>query len=222
MAGIDLVRSGGVHATGSGELTANSPASSKIAIMGLMIHSLGELPASAARGFFVYLLDYGWDDPLWKVVIENFNKMAELASSNDAVVIRGTVAAHFTDEVLSWHQINGESGETVLPALMVTTRNPHQFKQGNRESDRPPQKDSILLIPLRRMCKSPVEVVPLIEQLFSDIKEKQQLSSFQVAKELRAGIGKAIVDSLILEPNLGGVGVNLMSILNFLRGRRGK
>jgi hypothetical protein len=29
--------------------------------MGLKIHSLGELPPEASRGYFVYLLDYGWE-----------------------------------------------------------------------------------------------------------------------------------------------------------------
>jgi len=30
--------------------------------MGLTIHSLNELPQGVERGFYVYLLDYGWHD----------------------------------------------------------------------------------------------------------------------------------------------------------------
>ena len=32
--------------------------------MGLHIHSLGQLPATAERAYYVYLLDYGWHEPL--------------------------------------------------------------------------------------------------------------------------------------------------------------
>ena len=38
--------------------------------MGLMIHSLGEIPADVQRGYYVYLLDYGWDEPLAKCCSE--------------------------------------------------------------------------------------------------------------------------------------------------------
>jgi len=32
--------------------------------MGLHIHSLGQLPATVERAYYVYLLDYGWHEPL--------------------------------------------------------------------------------------------------------------------------------------------------------------
>lgn len=32
--------------------------------MGLMIHSLEEFPSEATRGYYIYVLDYGWDEPL--------------------------------------------------------------------------------------------------------------------------------------------------------------
>ncbi len=32
--------------------------------MGLRIHSLGQLPATVEREYYVYLLDYGWHEPL--------------------------------------------------------------------------------------------------------------------------------------------------------------
>jgi len=79
--------------------------------MGLMIHSLGELPATVERGYYVYLLDYGWDEPLGDILARNFEKMAERASRQNAVVLRGVVGSHFSDEVLSWHQVNGQPGE---------------------------------------------------------------------------------------------------------------
>lgn len=188
--------------------------------MGLMIHSLGELPETAERGFYVYLLDYGWEDPLGSVVIDNFDRMSDEASRNDAVVIRGLVGQHFTDEVLLWHQINGQPGEDILPALLLTTRNPHQFRDSRFGDHAPAPKDRILLIPLRKVCASPVDVAPLLKKLFADIRERKQLSNFEVAKELRAGAGNAVVDGLILQPNIAGIGVNLNVVLDFLRGRR--
>lgn len=137
--------------------------------MGLMIHSLGELPANVERSYYVYLLDYGWDEPLGETLQNNFDRMAALASSNDALVIRGVVGSHFEDEVLSWHHVNGQPGEEVLPAILITTRHPQQFKFSGRlgrpwrdEALRP--SDGMLLIPLRGVCESPTEVTLLVEK----------------------------------------------------------
>ena len=43
--------------------------------------------------------------------------MAKIAAENKAVVIKGTVGSHFQNEVLSWHHINGEDANDLLPAL---------------------------------------------------------------------------------------------------------
>ncbi len=32
--------------------------------MGLMVHSLEGIPAGHHRDYYIYLLDYGWDEPL--------------------------------------------------------------------------------------------------------------------------------------------------------------
>ena len=44
-----------------------------------MIHSLGELPAKEQRAFYVYLLDYGWEDHLAAEMYRNYARMADLA-----------------------------------------------------------------------------------------------------------------------------------------------
>ena len=36
--------------------------------MGLYVHSLGEIPNGAERAYYVYLLDYGWEEPLGSAV----------------------------------------------------------------------------------------------------------------------------------------------------------
>ncbi len=133
--------------------------------MGLMIHSLGEIPADAQRGYFVYLLDYGWDEPLGEVLFKNFDRMADQASRNNSVVLRGLVGSHFVDEVLSWHQVNGQPADKILPAILVTTRNPHDFRDAEMvKSNRDGNQHPMLLVPLRDACKSTSDVATLIER----------------------------------------------------------
>ncbi|MCF7792074.1 MAG: hypothetical protein K9L78_00645 [Victivallales bacterium] len=55
--------------------------------------------------------------------------MAEKVSIQNAVVLRGTVGVHFSDEVLSWLHVKGQPGEEILPAILITTRNPHEFHE---------------------------------------------------------------------------------------------
>jgi hypothetical protein len=38
----------------------------------------------------------------------------------------------------------------------------------------------------------------LIQKIFADITSRKEISDFQVAQELRKGVGRAIVDSIIL------------------------
>ena len=81
--------------------------------MGLKIHSISKLPEEVIRGYYVYLLDYGWEEPLGRALRDNFDKMAGLASHNDAAVLLGLNGSEFNDEVLSWHGVNGKDADTV-------------------------------------------------------------------------------------------------------------
>ena len=82
--------------------------------MGLYVHSLGEIPNGAERAYYVYLLDYGWEEPLGTAVRVNLPRMVDLASRSDAVVIYGPRSMHFEDEVLS--------GVTSRPVKYYTLR----------------------------------------------------------------------------------------------------
>ncbi len=73
----------------------------------------------------------------------------------------------------------------------------------------------LIFIPLKKFCKTTTEVVALVEKLFNDIIQKKDLNDFKIAKELKKGIGKALADSLILEPNFAGVGFNFNKMINF-------
>lgn len=184
--------------------------------MGLMIHSLGEIPAHAERDYYLYLLDYGWEEPIRDSLVANFQNMADRASRTNSVVFKGTVGHHFSDEVLSWHNVNGIDGESCLPAILITTRNPNEFRDtGNGARNN--IDHNLLLIPLNDLCKTATEVVELVEKIFNDIENKKSLADFDVAKEIKAGQSKSIVDALILQPNISGVGIDLKKIFDFFK-----
>jgi hypothetical protein len=182
-----------------------------------MIHSLCELPASGdpySRDFYVYLLDYGWEEGLSTEMYRHFLRMAEAASRHGAVVVRGTVGHHFADEVLSWHQVNGANATDLLPAILVTTKHPQAFREGNWGNAA--QRDRLLLIPLRGVCASPRDVAPLIERLFSDIQQKRRLSQFEIANRMVAGRDGATLDAVVLKPSLADGGVEFSEAVSFL------
>lgn len=178
--------------------------------MGLRIHSLGELSADVARGYYVYVLDYGWEEPLSRALRDNFDRMAESASRNDAAVLLG-VGNEFNDEVLSWHGVNGRSGAELLPAILITNKHPAHFREMGGSWDR--ERDHLLVVPLRDLCKTATEVATLIDGVFGDIKAKRPLAGFAVAREDRAGVKGALLDAIVLRPTLGGVGIDLKALL---------
>lgn len=186
--------------------------------MGLMIHSLGELPIEAKRGYYLYLLDYGWHENLSDILYKNFGQMADLASRHDAIVMKGTVGNHFADEVLSWHHVNGQPAEEILPAILITTLHPQYFQMQAKKHARS-SATRMLLIPLRKVCKNTSDVVILIEKVFRDIKDKKGLPDFEVAKELKKGKWDALVDALILQPNFAGVGLDLKTVAKFFKSK---
>jgi hypothetical protein len=186
--------------------------------MGLMVHSLENIPTSARRDYFIYLLDYGWQEPISQALRDNFDRMAQLASMSKSVVIKGTEIAHF--------QINNEEADDLLPALLVTNTHPAYFR--DRNENFPGNKNilrvddefedmKLILIPFKRMCVTTGEVVSIIEKVFQDIAEAKDLSAFKIAKEMKKGIGRAIVDAVILEPNFSGVGFDFRKFLKGLR-----
>jgi len=186
--------------------------------MGLKIHSISELPDEAIRGYYVYLLDYGWDEPLGRALRDNFDIMANLASRSDSAVLLG-LGDEFNDEVLSWHGVNGGSADELLPAVLITNKHPSIFRHMHGSWNR--DRDHLVIIPLREHCKTPTDVAKLIEGIFKDIKAKKPLSNFSVAKEERAGVKGAILDAVVLRPTVGGVGIDLMALLRrFRKGRR--
>jgi hypothetical protein len=178
--------------------------------MGLYVHSLGEIPTGTERAYYVYLLDYGWEEALGNAVRANLPKMADMASRSNAVVIHGPRGVHFEDEVLSWHRVNGQDAKDILPAILITTRHPSTFRESlEMKRSRKESMDALLLIPIRKVCKSAEDVVELIQRVFEDINDKKQLSKFRAAKRMRRGVAGALVDAVILQPKVGGIGFDL-------------
>lgn len=202
--------------------------------MGLYVHTLSKLPLGLDREYYLYILDYGWDEPLGAALHANFRRMADLAAKHDASVIAGTDARAFAKEAISVHvddpqfsyqSVNGEEGESVLPALMIATIHPNKFKEEHRgyRPTRTPlgvADDKLILIPLRGVCKNATEVVDLVERIFRDIAAKKPLTEFSVAKEIKAGEQGAYSDALILKPALWGMGLDLRELAKKWRQKR--
>ncbi|SDF58942.1 hypothetical protein [Epilithonimonas hungarica] len=187
--------------------------------MGLYISSLQHIPENANRNYFIYLLDYGWNEPLIEALEKNYDRMAQFAAENNAVVIKGTRKVHFEDEVLSWHNINGENAEKILPAILITNRHPAKFKEsfGTNRSEEIENDLKMILIPLKKFCQTTTDVTELISKLFNDIRQQKDLNDFKIAKEVKKGFGKALADSLILEPNFNGLGIDFKKIIEYFK-----
>ena len=187
--------------------------------MGLYIQSLKNIPENVHRDYFIYLLDYGWDEPLGEALKKNFDKMAKMAAGNKAVVIIGTDRVHFEDEVFSWHSINGENADELLPAILITNRHPAIFKESYQRNRTLMVEENLklILVPLKKFCKTTTDVATLIDKIFRDIQSQKDLSDFSIEREIKKGIGSAIADGIVLKPNVSGVGFDFNSLINFFR-----
>jgi hypothetical protein len=192
--------------------------------MGLIVHSLENIPKSARRDYFIYLLDYGWHEPISQALRDNFDNMAQIASKSKAVIIRGTNLGDFQNEVLSWHRINNEDANDLLPALLITNAHPSYFLESNQtfsgrrnilRVDNEYKEMKMILIPFKKFCKSTPEVISLIEKIFNDISKEKGLADFEIAKEMKKGFGHALVDAVVLQPNISGIGFNFNKIIEY-------
>jgi hypothetical protein len=183
--------------------------------VGLKIHSIAEIPENVSRSYYLYVLDYyNWDEPIANTLRSNFDRMAEFASKNDAVVIQPLGESHFYSELLSWESINGLKPRDILPAILVTTIHPKYFLDRDNVQCRgePIPEDKLIFLKLRDICKQPSDVVDIIEKIFDDIENKKEICNFEVAQKQSAGVGRALADAIILQPNISGVGIDLKKL----------
>jgi hypothetical protein len=187
--------------------------------MGLYVHSLGELPANAERAYYIYVLDFGWDEPLGKALSQNLQRMMDLASRNAAVVIKGLDSNHFENEVFSYHGVNGEPADEILPAILITTLHPKYFKEQNSRYSKEELHDKLILIPLRKVCSTSDEITVLIAKIFRDIAEKKELADFSIQRQLKKKDAfRTFFDAFVLEPNISGIGIDLKKLGSFFKG----
>ena len=173
--------------------------------MGLRVHALADIPAEAQRSYWVYLLNYGWKDSLTKTVDEHLDKLVEVAGRYNAVVVTGT-GQHVDNEVMSWHGVDGVSGSDVFPAILITTRNPHDFLRGVLSDD----ETRVVMFPLNDACKSPDEVVSLLRRICGCIRDRRPLADFEV----KESISGRVFRSIVAKPTIGGIGVDLKELLS--------
>ncbi|EPG65930.1 hypothetical protein LEP1GSC061_2096 [Leptospira wolffii serovar Khorat str. Khorat-H2] len=73
------------------------------------------------------------------------------------------------------------------------------------------------MIPFKKFCKNETEAIALIEKVFEDIIEQKDLVDFTISKDVKKGIGGAIFDSLILEPNFNGFGFSFKKFIEYFK-----
>ena len=190
--------------------------------MGLMVHSLEGMPTEHSRDYFIYLLDYGWSEPLGDALRNNFNQMAARASEqkNAVVVMSADAGVHFSDEVLSWHNINGEEAENeeLLPAILVTNRHPAEFrKRAKSETGKTEANLKMILFPLKKYCNTTTEVMLLIQRIFTSIKLGKDLDDFGIVKEKRKGTDGALANSILVEPGFTGDRFSYDQLINYFK-----
>jgi hypothetical protein len=82
------------------------------------------------------------------------------------------------------------------------------------------EKDlKMILIPLKKVCSTTTQVVSLIEKIFNDIKNQKDLDDFRIARELKKGIGRALADAVILEPNFAGMGFSFKKMIEYFKNK---
>ncbi|WP_439574445.1 hypothetical protein [Phreatobacter sp.] len=191
--------------------------------MGLKISTISRLPVTTDRDYFIYFLDYGWDEPLTRAMYNNFDQIAEFAAGNRTLVIAGLNRTEFANEVLSWHRVNGEDANELLPAIMITDCDPRLLAEANdgglsgrhRVNAKP---ERFLLIPLAEHCKTETDVAQMFERIKRSIQTKTPLGSFEIVREVKRA-DSGLSDALILKPNLFGVGLDLNRIWQIGRER---
>ena len=202
--------------------------------MGLYVSHMTTLLPSQRRELYVYLLDYGWPDGEYEQIFKkHFQSIAKRASENRAIVIASHRGVHFANEVLSFHQVFELDAAVILPAILITKTHPSYFVEALGPDEHPipnPEIDElcrndVILIPLKQACTTPDDFTSLVESIFSDLAHGLTLKDFRVAKHdshhrqkpgqtrmqrIIRRLGKAI----IIEPNIGGIGVDLKKLVD--------
>ncbi len=179
--------------------------------MGLHIHSISKIPMDLEKEYYLYLLEFGPRDPFSEALRACFDEISDWASRSNSVVVRGTDRVHFEDEVFSYHEVNGLDGNEILPAILISTINPHAFNEQHKFG-RYRDDDKLIIIPLRKFVDNSDQVYGFVRKLLAELKAGKNLSDIEVIKPRSRSIGKRLLDSIVLQPNFIGIGVDLKSL----------
>jgi hypothetical protein len=107
--------------------------------------------------------------------------------------------------------------EDLLPAILISTVNPHRFSEiRSIDKDGPfKPRERVVLISLRQQRSSRDETFGLLQKVIADIKARRELREFEVSKDKKT----KFLDALILQPNISGVGIDFNRVIAFFRGK---
>ncbi len=197
--------------------------------MGLLISHLKTLEAFQDRELYVFLLDYNWPDGKYEKIFKaHFQTMAQRASDANSVLVRSNRGIHFANEVLSYYRVFDLNADKVLPAILITKAHPSYFVETSGPEEHAiidPKndelcRDDVVLIPLKDACSSAEEFSAIIESIFVDLDSGTELQNYSMAEydtyhqPPKHPIPERIGRALILEPNIGGVGIDLKKLFS--------
>lgn len=182
--------------------------------MGLAVDSLAEISPDLERRYWVYLLNYGLQSGMVDAIRQNFVEIAQRTSKSKAVLILGS-SRHFDSEVLSWRRVFGLSGDEHLPALLITTKNPHEFASFDWPRDE--DQHEFVLVPLRALGSTGDDAVAALNSILRDIEERTPLADFAIRDRLAEKGRQANAKILVLQPNFAGIGVDLLELYDATR-----
>jgi len=130
--------------------------------MGVRITSLAEIPYDAERGYFIYLLHGHAPTEVNEALQQSFDILAKEAGQYNYVVIMG-YTGEFGGEVMNQYSIDGLDTFETLPAILISTVNPHQFEKITSISKNKPfkQNEKVVLISLKQRTRTKDEVFNL-------------------------------------------------------------
>lgn len=179
--------------------------------MGLIVESLAEISPELERKYWIYLLNYGLQSELADAIKRNFVEIAQRTSKSQSVLIMGA-SRHFDDEVLRWDRVFGLSGDEHLPAILITTKNPHEFREHNWDRDR--NEHEYILVPLRKLGATGDDAVAVLNSILRDVEASKPLAEFAIRSRLQErSLPQTVGKVLVLQPNFFGLGVDLKEVM---------
>ena len=96
--------------------------------MGVKITTIAQIPSEIEIPYFIYFLTSRFPYRSSRALHKAFDVMAQEAGIGDFVVLQG-VTHEFGGEVMNAYSIDGIPADDILPAILITSVNSHQFEK---------------------------------------------------------------------------------------------